>query len=181
MEPSLRRFHLRHDARGVVRAQLHVAHTSRPGAHDGGSCLEADSLEACWVVGADGGGDQEKEGGAGGADAEGRLGADHCGTEVEGVASCGGDKALFRRNEARNEVDQGRGGEGWEGNPRAGAVEASHVLLRTEEADFTGRVLVGFHALEAFAGVVEDAGGWIEGEVLVGCYSGREPAFQGGP
>lgn len=42
-------------------------------------------------------------------------------------------------------------------------------------------VFVGFHALEAFEGVVEDAGCGVEGEVLVGSYSRREPARGGGP
>lgn len=42
-------------------------------------------------------------------------------------------------------------------------------------------VFVGFHAFEAFEGVVEDAGCGVEGEVLVRSYACGEPALGGGP
>lgn len=76
MVPSLRRFQLGHDAGGVVGAELAVADAARPSAHGGGGGGEGDGAEARWVVGAYGAGDEVKEGGAGGADAEGAVGAD---------------------------------------------------------------------------------------------------------
>ncbi len=158
-----------------------------------GGCIEAHGTEPGWVVGADGGGDQEEERGAGGTDAECALRADHCGAQVEGVASGAvgnkmsvgvwfddlgavalrRNKTLFRRDEPSNQVYKGGGREFREGDACAGAIEADHVLLWAEEADLAVGGFVGFHAFKALGGVVENAGGRVEGEVLVGCYSGR--------
>lgn len=90
MEAPLRCFQLGDYAWGVVRAELHVADAAGPGAHGVVGCFQGDRFEAGGVVGADGGGDEVEEGGAGGAHAEGALGAYHCGAEVEGVASGAG-------------------------------------------------------------------------------------------
>ena len=57
--------------------------------------------------------------------------------------------------------------EGWEGDASGGLVEAGHVFVWAEELDLAVVVLVGLHALEAGECVVEDAGCWVEGEVLV--------------
>ena len=45
----------------------------------------------------------------------------------------------------------------------------------------TSAVLVGLHSLEAFEGVVKDAGCRVEREVLVRDYSRGEPAGRGSP
>ena len=91
------------------------------------------------------------------------------------------DEPLLCGNEFGDQGYEGGRREAGESNTRAGAVEAGHVLVRAEEADLALVVLVGFHAFEAFGGIVEDAGGRVEGEVLVGGYSGRKPALEGGP
>lgn len=64
-----------------------------------------------------------------------------------------------------------------EGDARGRFVEAFHVPVRSEEADLAGAVLVGFHAFEAFEGVVEDARCRVEAQVLIGCYARGEPAL----
>lgn len=87
MEPPLRGFQLGHDAGRVIGAEFLVTHAAGPGSYSVVGGFEAHGSEAGWVVWADGGGDEEEEGGGGGADAEGCLGADHRGPEVEGVAS----------------------------------------------------------------------------------------------
>lgn len=76
MVAALGGLELRHDARGVVGAELAVADAAGPGAHGRGRGGEGDGAEARRVVRADGGGDHVEEGGAGGADPEGALGAD---------------------------------------------------------------------------------------------------------
>lgn len=53
--------------------------------------------------------------------------------------------------------------------------------MGTEETGAAGVVAVGFHAFEAFEGVVEDAGCGVQREVLVGCDLGGCPAAGGGP
>lgn len=80
-----------------------------------------------------------------------------------------------------DQLDHGGLVERREGDTSGGFVHASHVFCWAEEPYAAGAVFVGFHAFETFECVVEDAGGWIEGEVLVGCYAGGEPAFGGGP
>lgn len=79
---------------------------------------------------------------------------------------------MIEGDEFRDEVDHRLGFEGGEGDAGGGIVETGHVLIRAEEADLPVGVLVGFHAFEAFEGVVEDAGGGVEAEVLVGGYAG---------
>ena len=88
MIAPFRGFELRDDAGGVVGAEFSVADAAGPGADCGGGGGEGDGAEAGGVVRTYGGGDEVEEGGAGGADAEGALGAYQSGAEVEGVASC---------------------------------------------------------------------------------------------
>ncbi len=68
-----------------------------------------------------------------------------------------------------------------ESDPGGGFIEAGHVLVGAEEANIASAVLVGFHTLEAFEGVVEDAGCRVEREVLVRGYSRGEPTGGGSP
>ena len=88
-----------------------------------------------------------------------------------------GNEALLHGAELRDEIDQRGGFDGREGDPCRGLVEAGHVLVRAEEPDLPFAVFVGFHALEAFEGVVENAGCRVKTEVLVGGDAGGEPAF----
>lgn len=88
---------------------------------------------------------------------------------------------MIKGDEFRDEVDHGLGFEGGEGDAGGRFVEAGHVFIGAEESDLAGGVLVGFHAFETFEGVVENAGGGVEAEVLVGGYAGGEPALGGGP
>lgn len=74
-------------------------------------------------------------------------------------------------------MDHGGLVEGGEGDTSRGFVHSGHVLRWAEEPYAAGAVFVGFHAFETFECVVEDAGGGVEGEVLVGCYTSGEPAF----
>lgn len=97
--PALRGFELRDNAGGVVRAELAVANTAGPCAHGVGGGGEGNGFETRRVVRSDGGGDQVQEGGAGGSDAEGALGANQGGAEVEGVASRAGDESLLQPHE----------------------------------------------------------------------------------
>ena len=76
MQSLFRGFELRNYARSVVGAEFAVAGAAGPGADGVGGCFEGDGFETGGVVRADGGGDHEEEGGAGGADAEGALRAD---------------------------------------------------------------------------------------------------------
>ena len=69
----------------------------------------------------------------------------------------------------------------WESDSGGGFIEAGHVLVGAEEANITIAILVGLHSLEAFEGVVEDAGCRVEGEVLVRGYSRGEPTRGGCP
>lgn len=71
-----------HDAGGVVGAELLVADAAGPGADGVRGRFEGDGFEAGGVVGADGGGDDEEEGRARGADAQGPLGAYQGGAKV---------------------------------------------------------------------------------------------------
>lgn len=104
------------DAGGVVGAELLVADAAGPGADGVVGGLEGDGLEAGGVVGADGRGDDEEEGRAGGADAEGLLGADQGRAQVERVAALDGDEALLELGEAADEVGEGGRGEGGQGD-----------------------------------------------------------------
>jgi hypothetical protein len=92
-EALFRGFELWEDAGRVVCAELLVAYAAGPGADGIVGGFEADGFEARWVVRADWGGDHVEESGAGGANAQCALGADHGGAEVEGVALFGGDEA----------------------------------------------------------------------------------------
>lgn len=78
---------LRNDARGVVGAELLVANTAGPGTDGVVGGFELDGLEACGVVRADRGGDEEEESGTGGTDAESVLCSDHCWAEVKRIAT----------------------------------------------------------------------------------------------
>ena len=182
MEAALGGLHLRHDTRRVVGPKLLVTHASRPGSDGVVGRFEGNGFEARWVVRPDRRSDQEEEGRTGGSHAKGALGADHGGAQVQRVAARGGDEALFHGGELGDEGGEGFAVEGGEGDARAGLVETGHVAVGAEEVDFARVwVLVGFHAFEGSEGVVEDAGGGVEAEVLVGGYSGLEPALGGGP
>lgn len=167
MEPTARSFHLREHTLRVVGAELHVPDTAGPRAHILACGLERDSLEAGGVVRADGRGNDVEECGPGGADTERALGSNERGAQVEAVAAPTWDEGFVDRDEGAEELDHGGGVEGGEGNALRRGVEACHVAVRTEEPGLAVVVDVGFHALETFKGVVEDAGGRVEGEVLI--------------
>lgn len=67
-----------------------------------------------------------------------------------------------------DEGGEGFGGKGWEGDVGGGFVEVGYVFVWVEEVDLVFGVFVGFYVFEVFEGVVEDVGGGVEGEVLVG-------------
>ena len=69
----------------------------------------------------------------------------------------------------------------WKSDPGGRFIEAGHVLVRAEEADITSAILVGLHSLEAFEGVVENAGCRVEREILVRGYPRCEPTGGGSP
>jgi len=71
--------------------------------------------------------------------------------------------------------------EGGKSYARGGFVEADHIFVGSEKADLAFIVLVGFHALETLEGVVEDAGCWVKGEVLVRNNLGGKPTVGCGP
>ena len=181
LETAAHGLDLGNDARSIVGAELLVADAAGPGAHGVVGRLKRHSLEAGRVVRADGGGDDVEQGGAGGTDAERLLGADHGRTEVQGVTALLGDEAAVELDELGDKVDQGGRVESRQSDARGRLVEARHVLVRAEKADLAGLVLVRLHALEALEGVVEDAGGGVEREVLVGLDLGRVPAVLLGP
>ena len=95
MEASLRSIQLWYDAGRVISTEFLVADAARPGPHGIVGGFEGDGPEAGRVVGADWGGNEEEEGRARGAHTQGTLGSDHCGAEVEGVASFAGTE-IFR-------------------------------------------------------------------------------------
>lgn len=109
------------------------------------------------------------------------MGADEGGTEVETVAATARDEGFVDVDEGAEETDHLVGVEGGEGDALGGGVETGHVAVGTEESGFAVVVDVGFHAFEALEGVVEDAGGGVEGEVLVGGDVRGGPAGGGGP
>ena len=84
MKAAACRFHLRHDARHIVGADLLIASATRPSAHGAGCGFERDGFEACGIVRADGATDYVEERGAWRANAEGALGADEGWADVEG-------------------------------------------------------------------------------------------------
>lgn len=88
---------------------------------------------------------------------------------------------MFHGDEFRDQVDHWLGVDSGEGDASGRFVQSCHVLVRTEEANLPVGVFVGFHAFEAFESVVEDAGGGVEAEILVGCYAGSEPALGSRP
>lgn len=167
---------LGHDAGGVVGAELLVADAAGPGADGVVGGLEGDGLEARGVVGADGGGDDVEEGGTRRADAEGGLGPDHGGTQVQGEAALVGDLLGLELGELGDELDHAGGLKGRQGDAGRRLVEALHVLVGAEQADLALAVLVSLHALEALERIVEDAGGGVQGEVLVGNNLGALPS-----
>lgn len=163
------------DAGGVVGAELLVADAAGPGAHGVVGGLERDGLEARGVVGADGTGDDVQQGAAGRANSQSLLRANHGRAEVERVAALVGNELLLELGELGNQLNEGGGLKGGQGDAGRGLVEALHVLVWAEEAHIARLVLVGLHALEALKGIVEDTGGGVEREVLVRCNLGLQP------
>ena len=84
-------------------------------------------------------------------------------------------------DEGFDEFDELGGVEVGQSNAGGGAEEAFGVEFGTEEADFAVGAAVGFHALEAFGGVVEAGGEWGEGKVGVLFDLWGGPAVVGGP
>ena len=78
-------------------------------------------------------------------------------------------------------MEEGIWFEGGESNACGGLIQASHVFIWPKQAYLIIFVLIGFHALEAFKRVMEDAGSGVKTEVLIRSYSGWEPSVQGGP
>lgn len=181
LEAAARGLHLRHDARGVVGAELLVAHAAGPRPHGVVGGLERHGLEARRVVRPHGRRDHVQQRRPGLAHAEGLLRADERRPQVERVAPLLGDEALLELGELGDQVDEGGGREGGQGDAGGGPVEALHVLVRAEQPDLPVLVLVGLHALEALEGVVEDAGGRVERQVLVRLDGGLQPAVLLGP
>ena len=105
METALRSLLLGNDTGGVIGAELLVPNAARPGAHGIISSFKVDGFETGRVVGSDRGGDQEQKSGSGGSNAEGALGSDHRGAEIEGIALLGGDKTAVDFAEGANEVN----------------------------------------------------------------------------
>jgi len=182
VKAPLRSLQLRHDARRVIRPQLLVAHAPRPRPHRVGCSLETHGFEAGRVVRPHGAGNHEQQRAPWRTDAQGALRADQRGAEIQRVAPSGGDEPLLHGREARNQLDESLPvADSRQADARGAVVQARHVLGGAEEGDGAVAVLVGFQAFEAFEGVVEDAGGRVEGEVLVGEDAWGVPAGGGGP
>lgn len=80
-----------------------------------------------------------------------------------------------------NKLDQGLAVESRESNARRRLVQAFHVLVRTEQPGSSVLILVCLHSLETLESVVEDAGGGVQAEVLVGDNARGVPAIGSGP
>lgn len=181
MKPAARSLDLRQHTLCVVGAELHVPDAAGPRTHILARSLERDGFESCGIVRADGGGDDIEECGAGGADAERALGPDECGAEVEAVAALTWNEGFVDSDEGAEKLDHGVGVECGEGDALRRGIEACHVAVRAEEPGLAVVVDVGLHAFEAFKGVMEDAGGGVQGEILVGHDVRGGPAGGRGP
>jgi hypothetical protein len=83
------------------------------------------------------------------------------------------NEAFIHLDELPNESNERFTVEGWQRYTRRRLVEAAHVLVRAEKSDLPFRVFVRLHALECGEGVVEDACGRIQAQILIRCDSRR--------
>jgi hypothetical protein len=71
------------DAGGIICADFGGAGTPWPGTDFVPRCHEFDGFEAGWVVGSDGRGDDVQQSRGSWSDANGSLGSDECGADVQ--------------------------------------------------------------------------------------------------
>ena len=116
---------------------------------------------------------------AGRANAQERLGGNHEGAEVEGLAVTGGDPRFVRFNQLAQGLDEGLGGQLRQGEAVRGVREAGGVLFGAEGPHGAVGVAVALNALEDFLTVVEDGCCGVQNERAVGVDSGVVPGAAG--
>ena len=126
-------------------------------------------LEAALEVGSHGGYEDEEEVLVGGFHAHGDAGADEQRTQVEaGAGAVGRDEALVHLDDELAHFDEALGGQFGHHNAAAGALQASGVLVGTEQADLAVLATVGFQTLEGLLTVVKARSGHMDVDAFLG-------------
>ena len=160
---------------GVVAAGLGRAHAALAGAGVVTRDPDGHRLELAAEVVAGRRGDHHVPHLPGRADAEERLGGEHEGAQVEGLARAGGHPGPVRLELGPQRAEEQLLGQLRQGQAAGGAVQAGRVGLGAERPHRPVLVPVGLQALEDLLAVVQHGGRGVQGQRAVGLHAGVMP------
>ena len=169
---------LRLEGSGIVAARLGEAHAALDRADVVALHVDLHGVDALFVVGADGGHDDDEHQVMRRMHAHVGIHGDDEGTDVKRGVFAFGDPVLVDGNELFDGADHEFLVKQRDAQALIGHVQTGHVLFGAEQNGFAGRLgMIGLHAFKHFLRIVQAHGGGLQCDRAVGHDAGVDPAL----